>query len=330
MSGIKKRYLHARTVVNKISAEKWQRLIADDDIKQLLSIFSDKQSTPISTASFDIVKTVTGFYLLPVCVRRDRNTFWDIKKDNELDVPELSATFSNQMARMKKWFPASGDESYTRSLLDLYITEAAENMPPTIKQLNFYGEVSLTQRNNNETLSGDADYTIAFGETQRPAPENITVIVEAKASGLTSRNALRQTFTYMAIVFNARKQAGKKNAGVFGVLSDSESFFYLRIDNEGQVWRSTTFDALVDQKVILSNLTYVLTAAQCSSPTTSAFSSTEQLVVSPSASIKNLSAFNLALSDATSVDEPAAGLNVTMKLRREEDDEESETDEGAD
>ncbi|RFU24436.1 hypothetical protein B7463_g11898, partial [Scytalidium lignicola] len=133
---------------------------------------------------------------------------------------------------------------------------------PILKEVLHEGEKKM--------LSGYVDYTIWYDIRDKKSLATNLVIVEAKRAPL-SLSAMAQLAAYMGVIHTTRKEKGKQNCLVYGLLSDGKNFVFSRINNDGVFRSSQVLDWMhpVQRDKIYTIMRFLLRAAALSSPSTS-------------------------------------------------------------
>ena len=93
------------------------------------------------------------------------------------------------------------------------------------------------------------------------------VVIEAKKDG-DCPNAIPQTLCYLAGVQNARKQAGKINTSVFGIMADTREYRFVLLDHQRTAFVSRPLSWLMEKDRIVAFVDHILQSAIESSPHT--------------------------------------------------------------
>ncbi|KAH0541712.1 hypothetical protein FGG08_003804 [Glutinoglossum americanum] len=119
-------------------------------------------------------------------------------------------------------------------------------------------------------VTGRADWGFGYGERDGAQHGTFLVAVEAKRRELFS-TAETQLLTYMAILREQRKRAGKKNTTIQGFYTDGYRYCFMSIDNEGVVEESPQYYVTSPQggKTIFNFIVTILESAMKSSPNVS-------------------------------------------------------------
>ncbi|KAL4891747.1 hypothetical protein BDV59DRAFT_203339 [Aspergillus ambiguus] len=89
-----------------------------------------------------------------------------------------------------------------------------------------------------KVISGKTDYSLWYN-----APEEMEcnlLVVEAKRKGESSSGVF-QVLAYMAMLHNARKEVGRKDVSIYGIATDSFTWSFLYLDNQGR-WSRRTYE----------------------------------------------------------------------------------------
>ncbi|KAJ5907372.1 hypothetical protein N7495_000054 [Penicillium taxi] len=199
------------------------------------------------------------------------------------------------LSSTRKAFPLSL-ESDTRTMLNLLLANAHEiatALPDPGRQLVFGTEgvwsfrpVKLKrvgERKKVVMLNGRSDYHLWYG-SQADAAVNV-VVVEAKAPGL-AQFSIAQALGYMGkysqdlhydswksnfklfegIVHRKRKDEGKKDTKVYGMCSDGEYWFFLKINDKVEWSQKLVIVRNEDYAEVIRILVYFLSQAAHMSP----------------------------------------------------------------
>ncbi|KAI9765079.1 MAG: hypothetical protein M1840_007786 [Geoglossum simile] len=115
-------------------------------------------------------------------------------------------------------------------------------------------------------VTGRADYTLGHGSL-KASLEDILIVVEAKKDG-DCANAIPQTLCYLAGVQNARKQAGKVNTTVFGIMADTLDYRFVLLDHQRTAFVSRPLSWLMERDRIVAYVDHIFQSAIESSPHT--------------------------------------------------------------
>ncbi|KAJ3159618.1 hypothetical protein HDU86_001627 [Geranomyces michiganensis] len=205
---------------------------------------------------------------------------WDPLHDLKVpDVSELTPGYREMKERFLKYFVIER-EPITRTLIDLTTLEALHHMPADEEGSNpepitFFGEVALsyTSQKKRLTFNGAGDYILGYGEAGKTKIiENLSLVGEAKAFDRKqiSTQSMLQALTYMAIIHEKRKEAGKVSAQVMGFATNWHWWIFLRIDHNGQVSFSEDYNyrTVAGEVAVVRILSGMLLAARQQSPTT--------------------------------------------------------------
>ena len=93
-------------------------------------------------------------------------------------------------------------------------------------------------------MSGVADYVLGYCHSatsgQQQALESIYIVIEAKRRE-TMAQGIIQGALYLAGIQQDRKRANKIVSTVYGVITDSVQYQFLRLDDEGSLFASKTY-----------------------------------------------------------------------------------------
>ncbi|KKZ68314.1 hypothetical protein EMCG_05989 [[Emmonsia] crescens] len=143
--------------------------------------------------------------------------------------------------------------------------------PPAPVSLQFETKLSFPVEVHGQTklLVGKADYALWYN-TEEDMGTNL-LVVEAKKK-FFAYSAIPQLIAYMGIVHQQRKLAGRRNAVVYGIASDSYEFRFLRLDNNSKLSKSPVYDWVSHAADIVSYIRFTIRAAILESPSTSPYS----------------------------------------------------------
>jgi len=137
-------------------------------------------------------------------------------------------------------------------------------------ELDMYVDVMHPGTKQSIRVTGRADWGFGYGERDGTQHGTFLVAAEAKREGLFS-TAKTQLLTYMAILREQRKRAGKKNTTIQGFYTDGYLYRFMSIDNEGVVEESPHYSIMSPQggKTIFNFIVTILESAMKSSPNVS-------------------------------------------------------------
>lgn len=124
-------------------------------------------------------------------------------------------------------------------------------------------------KGEERTLSGFPDYTLHYESRSKDAFGTNLIIVEAKKTGFAD-GVLAQLISYLGIVSETRREQGKANAVVYGIVTDGDSFRFCRVNNDGEFSRSRFLDWPMKghKELIFSTIRMIAREAALSSPST--------------------------------------------------------------
>ncbi|KAJ6125720.1 hypothetical protein N7523_003340 [Penicillium sp. IBT 18751x] len=179
-----------------------------------------------------------------------------------LEDPELAAVTAVPMSPelnkiQKATWRGHSNEAIIRITLDALIVHALDTVssshstssrPLCLEAERQWGYGPVERKKGRHRLVGKSDYAVWYGEIEET--ELKVVVVEAKKRDYVSPS-LPQCLAYMGkylicstmieinllpgIVHNLRKEAGKKDCSVYGVVSDDRHFCFLKI-NDNSKW----------------------------------------------------------------------------------------------
>ena len=191
----------------------------------------------------------------------------------------LPETFNG--ATPSKWFQKSkkivddvwntNSEATTRTVIDLNLMEILKQ-DPSLRPFGCWGEVSITFQGGGIQLNGKSDYFLGYGVPGNETLEGMLVGGEAKARGQMFN--IWQIIGYCGIIHNIRKSKSKITCTVYGFVTDSSIWEFIRIDNDSVVYTSSP---IANNEEILSWLKYILHCAMLSTPTANPYNSESEL-----------------------------------------------------
>ncbi|KGO37473.1 hypothetical protein PEX1_101350 [Penicillium expansum] len=116
---------------------------------------------------------------------------------------------------------------------------------------------------NTVHLNAEANWSLWYGPKEDVAVS--VVVVEAK-SGATATSGVSQTLGYMGCVHRKRKELGKMDSTVYGVVSDGQYFVFLKINNDSQWCEYIVSARLNNYRQVLGLLVHIFRAAAVMSP----------------------------------------------------------------
>ncbi|KAI3655818.1 hypothetical protein MP638_004421 [Amoeboaphelidium occidentale] len=237
-----------------------------------------EQEAKLTKATYEQIEIATG-------VKGTVRSIWNIDTSEykETPVPETLLKEAQRKLRVIRL----KNETAKRMLIDTFVEHAVDNSLFENK-LNIYVEIDVaaeslsTDRRKKQRINGSIDYAV-FPLTDRTKDEDkaipvesLFIVVKAKAKTLAGE-CLRQCIAEAATVHKARKDAGKQNKQVWGVVTSGDTWRFIHIDNNGSVAvthkysiKSLTYDELNENEVkeIYQVLHYVIGLAFKASPTT--------------------------------------------------------------
>ncbi|KAI9768479.1 MAG: hypothetical protein M1840_004889 [Geoglossum simile] len=133
--------------------------------------------------------------------------------------------------------------------------------------------LALDDRNANKSLqvATEVDIRAELVDDKRKhmykAGYDILIVVEAKKDG-DCASAIPQTLCYLAGVQNARKQAGKVNTTVFGIMADTLEYRFVLLDHQRTAFVSRPLSWLMERDRIVAFVDHIFQSAIESSPHT--------------------------------------------------------------
>ncbi|RKO90823.1 hypothetical protein BDK51DRAFT_41873 [Blyttiomyces helicus] len=156
----------------------------------------------------------------------------------------------------KRWHRNS--ENTTRTLIDLMLLDVLDH---SAERIGGWGEVELSWTDGPIILTGYSDYVLSYGDlSDKTDMSSVLVCGEAKCSD--AKQNIWQIVAYCGIVHKARLALEKQNVTVYGFMTDGDSWEFVRIDNESNVW-TTKVSTL---RKAMTWLRYILDCAQKSTP----------------------------------------------------------------
>lgn len=244
-----------------------------DIIKIATKQEAQPESATFEKASDDFIKLVTG---VDIVLR----TWEGVVLDSGI-IP--SQSFMDQYGkRCSNWVMNS--EASRRTIIDLFIGDI---VPMFGSYLRIYCEMSLgtsvVKDGRSYELSGRCDYTIGHAggkdiSSISPPDDSHLVSVEAKLAW--ERKYIWQCVAECSTLYKTRKDAGKKNCQVWGIVTNASIWVFIYIDQDGHIWESEEYHLglpYVKTDSILEIYRFVYYLVKCcyqaSPPTTPASSS---------------------------------------------------------
>jgi hypothetical protein len=109
---------------------------------------------------------------------------------------------------------------------------------------------------------------VSYDSSSKPKVETVFFITELKATDTITSSTWVQVATFMAIVRRKRMDNGKTNATIFGCLTDSIEFYFLRLDTAGKLHKSKTLEFDTDYDLIYTYFVRSIQRAKEQSPNT--------------------------------------------------------------
>ena len=162
------------------------------------------------------------------------------------DTVEPSARFKENFIETSLVFHQTG-EAGRRIFLNLFLSDIVGSLP-FLGTLKIFTELKLTVSSSQviedtgkkRRLNGFSDYTIGFGKNldifdEVPPKELHLVAVEAKCNFLETD--FWQCVAETAVLYKSRKDAGKKNLSVWGILSNAREWQFIHINESGKLYQ---------------------------------------------------------------------------------------------
>jgi hypothetical protein len=151
---------------------------------------------------------------------------------------------------------------------------------PVVKvfpELEVYVDVVHPRTKENIRFTGRADWGFGYGGRDGVEHGTFLVAIEAKRREVFS-TAEKQLLSYLAILREQRKKAGKTNTAIQGFYSDGYRYCFMSINAEGVVEVSHQFDVLSPEgcKTIFNFIVTILESAMKSSPNVTPTKAVEQ------------------------------------------------------
>ena len=151
------------------------------------------------------------------------------------------------------------------------------NVPAEIsrKPLKLYPESSISVEisdpsvpNSSFLVSGRADWAVGYGSKAEDGA--LLVAMEAKQRSEFSTGE-SQLITYLAILREHRRRAGKTNLITQGFYSDGSRFGFISIEDDGRIWQSQIWETRTrgGLKMVFSFIVAMLETAMKNTPTAS-------------------------------------------------------------
>jgi hypothetical protein len=247
-----------------------------------------EKEAQLSKATYEQIEIATG-------VKGTVRSIWNIDTSayKETPVPETLLKEAQRKLRVIRL----KNETAKCMLIDTFVEHAVDNSLFENK-LNIYVEIDVTaesfstDRRKKQRINGTIDYAV-FPLTDRTKDEDeaipvesLFIVVEAK-SKVPAAECLKQCIAAAATVHKARKNAGKQNKQVWGVLTSGDTWRFIHINNSGSVAvthkyfiKSLTYGELDENEVkeIYQVLHYVIGLAFRASPATTPNQSNENIL----------------------------------------------------
>jgi hypothetical protein len=135
------------------------------------------------------------------------------------------------------------NEAGRRIFLNLFLSDIVL-LPEFKNALLIFPEIEMSVESKGpkkRKLNGRTDYTVGFGKEidifdNTPPRELHLVAIEAKTS--FDEQDFWQCVAETATLYKSRKDAGKKQCSVWGVLSNATTWKFIHIDEDGKLWRT--------------------------------------------------------------------------------------------
>jgi hypothetical protein len=222
----------------------------------------------------DIVR-VLGLDVSKVLVERWQ---WELPADAAKCIP--SKWFYRSFRMLDRW--NRNAEATTRTAIDLTLLDVLNSEVFKDQdgcRLQCWGEISLSATGGGMKLSGRADYFLGYGRGSHAAQQSLhTMLIagEAKAPGAALN--FWQIIAYCGIIHKLRKNCpDSPNSTVYGFLTDSYGWRFIRVDNDSTVFTS---DLIARKEDVHTWLAYLIRCAERSTPPATPTSSDSDLYLS--------------------------------------------------
>ncbi|RKO91015.1 hypothetical protein BDK51DRAFT_28303 [Blyttiomyces helicus] len=211
-------------------------------------------------------QNVADILELDVSMVHSLPSMWKLPADVKPCSPSSWLKTASRM--MGPW--KQNSENTTRTRIDQILLDVLHHTP--LPKLSCWGEVLLKWDGGKKSLTGSADYVLGYGgRSQCEYMESILVCGEAKRSGAAWN--IWQIVAYCGVVHKSRIAQGKQNTTVYGFLTDSSFWEFIRIDNNSQVWTAK----VAGEGDAMTWLAYILDCAQKSTPSDTPTASLEDM-----------------------------------------------------
>jgi hypothetical protein len=177
-------------------------------------------------------------------------------------------------------------EAGRRFFLNLFLVDIIRH-EKFVKNLRLFPELELSVTESvgakKRRLQGRTDYTIGFGKgldiLHETIPHEVHVVaIEAKVR--IGQKDLLQCIAEAATLYKTRKNAGKADKRVWGIISNAETWIFIFIDNDGLLWQSAPLLLNIrsyDESQVLQVYRMVYYIVNCCNEACSPHSSTSSL-----------------------------------------------------
>ena len=172
---------------------------------------------------------------------------WDLSSIENMAEFIPPTGFHEMSARACKNY-CQGSQSSCCEIIDVFLGYIICGLGLT-ETLRVYpeNEISLkAQYDSNELkIIGTVDYTVGMGlgkhrEGDAPTPEWHFLVIQTHKGGLNHSTKLK-CIAATASLYKRKKEAGKENCSVWGILSSGAYWIFTHIDNLGKFWRSKEY-----------------------------------------------------------------------------------------
>ncbi|KAL1862214.1 hypothetical protein Plec18167_000999 [Paecilomyces lecythidis] len=169
-----------------------------------------------------------------------------------------------------KYVENAGSESISRTVIDIVFCDRLNHLDDqdADRHLNWFPEmpISVESASLGKTIHGKVDWCLSHGNNKSELDTTL-IVLEAKKLG-TAPTGLPQLIIYLAAVQDSRKQAVKPNYSVFGILSDSVTFYFAHLDSQRNLFVTKSYDWLYEKSTIVQWIDRILRDAIHASPHT--------------------------------------------------------------
>jgi len=153
--------------------------------------------------------------------------------------------FKEEYMNATKAFHMVSHSGY-RIIIDLFLSNIVL-LPEFNHSLRIFPGIGMSIESNipeNPRICGITDYAVGLVSSdniRRDIPDDLGLIVMEAKNGSFECDDRCSCIAHIAALHKIRKDAGKTNCSVWGVVSMATKWMYMKLDEDGKLWESDSF-----------------------------------------------------------------------------------------